>query len=317
MRLNTTSTPFTAGLDLSNAHPYSRVSMNQVLAGNTHTATVKRVTPREMDALLAGNKIIDDTWRILNKGSGNQRRAVIATEGESFKRMMVARTEYDAGRDWGDIALTAARFQAGACGEMAAVSALLGAVSGIKQPVSILTSSMQDHTVAEIGDNRTRDRSVIVDAWPEFGRAMLREDYALLGNNPKVEDTYEPDNKAPRVRERLLYDHKASQADIDNAFVKQYPSYPKSGKKLADRILKDNAQYMFAQRHGAENLAVRYEGRESSGDTHTVDLNLTKDQFNRRLEQLGLDAKKGEPVSEKSGPGALRRLFGGGKNQTS
>ncbi|MGY2291602.1 hypothetical protein ACW9H6_17090 [Pseudomonas sp. SDO528_S397] len=318
MRLNSTATPFAAAPHLSAENPDTRVSMNRVLEGGTLQKTEKRVTPREMDALLIGNKVIDDTWRILSKGAGNQRRAVIASEGDSFKRMMVLRGSLSTENDLGDVALAAARIQGGGCGDMAAIAALLSGVSGVNQPVNHLSSDEQDHQFVEIGDARM-GRTVIVDPWVEFGRAMLREDYALLGRHPDVVDTYEPDTASPRVRTRLIYDDKVRQEHIDQDFAKAYPEMPKDPKKLAGAILKKYPEYMYAQRHGAKDLSVAYTGKDTHGRSHTVDLDLSQDQFVHRLKQLGLDAKKGEPVvaAQTSLLGSLKRALGSKSTKTS
>lgn len=177
---------------------------------------------------------------------------------------------------------------------MAAVCALLCASSGINQPVSVLSSKIHDHAVAQIGDPRVSDKTVIVDAWPEFGRAIRTKDFTLLGPQPDVQHTYLPQYAAPQERTRLLYDSKVSQKEIDRDFATLYPNSPKDGKKLLNELLLTAPTY--AQQHGAKNLGLRYQGEDSVGRSHQVDLNLSEAQFKQRLIQLGINPKNGKPT---------------------
>ncbi len=303
MPLTTQSLPFSGSPDLYNSgDPDRRVPIYSVLShpaiasvSSRHKERVKHVSAGQMDALLVANQAIDDTWKILNRGSGNQQRHLASTEGDSFKRTILARADYQQHQqDWPGIARTAARFEAGNCGEMAAVCALLCASSGINQPVSVLSSTIHDHAVAQIGDPRVNDKTVIVDAWPEFGRAIRTKDFTLLGPQPSVQHTYLPQHAAPQERHRLLYDSKVSQKQIDRDFATLYPNSPKDGKKLLHELLLTAPTY--AQQHGAKNLGLRYQGEDSMGRSHQVDLNLSEAQFKQRLIQLGINPKNGKPT---------------------
>ena len=328
MPLTTQSFPFAGSPDLFNTGDSDhRVPIYQVLTAPSiaavstrHTGRVKHVPPSQMDALLVANQAIDDTWQILNRGSGNQRRHLISTEGDSFKRTMMARADYQKNASsWSDIAHTAARFEAGNCGEMAAVCALLCASSGINQPVSILKSSIHDHALAQIGDPRVSNKTVIVDAWPEFGRAIRTKDFTLLGPQPMAEHTYLPQYAAPQERNRLLYGDKVTQKQVDRDFAQLYPNSPKDGKKLVDHILLTAPTY--AQQHGAKNLGQRYTGEDSFGRSHHLDLNLSEAQFKQRLIQLGLNPKNGKPTPGNRRPkttpiDTLKRALGIGRART-
>ncbi len=328
MPLTTHSSPFAGSSDLYNSgDPHHRVPIYDVLAhpaiasvSSRHKDRVKNVSRTQMDALLVANQAIDDTWHILNKGSGNQKKHLRSTEGDSFKRTMVLRAENAGnGGGWANIARTAARFEAGNCGEMAAVCALLCTSTGINQPVSILSSSIHDHAVAEIGDPRASDNTVIVDAWPEFGRAIRRKDFTLLGPQPSVEHTYLPHAAVPQERERLLFDHKATQKYIDSEFERLYPQMPKKSKVLVDNLLHTAPSY--EQQHGAKNLRLRYQGEDSYGRPHQVDLNLSEAQFKQRLIQLGLNPKNGKSTPGNRRPhvspiDTLKRALGVGRKRT-
>ncbi|MGY2289745.1 Hrp-dependent type III effector protein [Pseudomonas sp. SDO528_S397] len=299
MRLTTQHQPFAGPSSLYNgAAPTHRVPLNRVLTdplGQAHPTCLKAVSPKEMDGLLVANQAIDDTWRILNRGSGNQQKQLRSTQGDSFKRTLVLRAETEPlGQDWPGIARAAALMQAGNCTEMAAVSALLATSTGIDQPVSIVDSPHLGHVVAQIGDARTADKPVIVDPWPEFGRALLREDFTLLDPEPQILHTYAPRSVAPQERNRLLHESKVTQRQVDEDFVKLYPGLP-TGKDLLELIQFNMPGY--AQQHGARNLGVRYQGADSQGRRHEVDQNLTQAQFQQRLVQLGIDPKTGAPVS--------------------
>ncbi|KAF1010960.1 MAG: hypothetical protein GAK32_01140 [Pseudomonas fluorescens] len=322
MALTTQILPFAGSSSLYNTgNPDHRVPIYKVLTheaiasvSTRHHDSVKKVSRQEMDALLVANQAIDDTWQILNRGSANQQRHLLSTEADSFKRTMLLRAENtQMGHGQSDSARTAARFAAGNCGEMAAVCALLATSTGINQPVSVLSSNMHDHAVAEIGDPRMTEKTIIVDAWPEFGRAIRRKDFTLLGDNPTIQHTYAPQPAQPQERTRLLYDNKVSQKQIDADFAKLYPNRPKNGKKLLQELQLTSPGY--AQQHGAKNLKVRYRGDDSQGIFHQVDPNLTEAQFKQRLIQLGLDPKTGKPTPGNRRPqstpmDAMKRAIG-------
>lgn len=299
MPLSPTGSGFSGNPGLFNTgNDFNRVPANRVLVpySERHEGTSrKHVSRPEMDALLAANRAISDTWRILNSGSGNQEKHLISTEGDSFKRTALAQTQANqSGMGFGaDRARTAARFQAGNCGEMAAVCALLGSSSGIHQPVSVLHSTGFDHCVAEFGDRRVTSNTVIADPWPEFSRALRRKDCTLLDPNPLVLSTFQP-IPAPHERNRLLYDNKVSQEQIDRDFAKQFPAYPKGGKKLVRTIMSE--QRVYSQVHGADHLGRYYKGEDSQGNAHVVDLNLTEYEFKQRLVQLGIDPIDGRVI---------------------
>ncbi|KAF1010959.1 MAG: hypothetical protein GAK32_01139 [Pseudomonas fluorescens] len=320
MPMTPSSFPLSGSPALYNTdNPYHRVPINQVLSDSTdvilgrHQVTVQSVSKREMKALIAGNQAIDDTWQILNKGSGNQQRHVVRTHGDSYKRTGLAQAEFkQTGHDGWDRARIAARFQAGNCGEMASVCAALCATSGLGKPVSVLFSPKRDHCVAEIGDHRTPEGSVIVDAWPDFGRAMRRQDFALIDNPPTKLYTFEP-RKDPDLRARLLYDNKASQAEIDSNFKIISPKAPTDGDKLVKYALSQRG--IYAQRHTARNLGMHYQYTSSKGETQYLDLNLSQAQFHDRMTQLGLDPKTGK-VPSKSLFAPLMRAIGNARART-
>lgn len=322
MALTTQLLPLAGSPSLYNTgDPNHRVPIHKVLTHSAiasvstrHRDSVKNVSHREMDALLVANQAIDDTWQILNRGSANQQRHLLSTEADSFKRTMLLRAENEQhGNGPADAARTAARFAAGNCGEMAAVCALLATSTGINQPVSLLSSTVHDHAVAEIGDHRITDKTIIVDAWPEFGRAIRRKDFTLLGERPNIQHTYAPQPAQPQERMRLLYDNKVSQKQIDSDFATLYPRMPKDGKKLLQELQRTAPGY--AQQHGAKNLNVRYQGENSQGIFRQVDLNLTEAQFKQRMIQLGLDPKNGKPTPGNRRPpnspmDAMKRAIG-------
>lgn len=320
MPITPSSFPLTGSPALFNTdNPHHRVPINQVLADSTdailgrHQVTVQRVSKGEMKALTVGNQAIDDTWRILNKGSGNQQRHIVRTNGDSFKRTGLAQTEFkQVGRDGWDRARIAARFQAGNCGEMSSVCAALCATSGLNKPVSVLYSPQRDHSVTEIGDHRMPEGSVIVDAWPDFGRAMRRQDFALIDRNPMVLNTFEPRND-PGMRTRLLYDNKASQEEVNHNFRMIAPDYPTDNDKLVKQAL--NQGGIYAQRHTAQNLGMHYQYKNSKGESQYLDLNLSQAQFKERLIQLGLDPKTGK-VPSKSLFAPLMRAIGNARART-
>lgn len=74
-----------------------RVPTNQVLVPPTsqHGGYTTRVSNQEMDMLLAANRAISDTWRVLNKGSGNQEKHLRSTGGDSFKRSALVHERRD------------------------------------------------------------------------------------------------------------------------------------------------------------------------------------------------------------------------------
>lgn len=274
-----------------------RVPTNQVLVPPTsqHGGYTTRVSSLEMDMLLAANRAISDTWQVLNKGSGNQEKHLRSTGGDAFKRTALVHERRDhLGNDWAGIGRVAARFQAGNCAEMAAVCALLGASSPLNQPVSVMYSPELDHTVAEFGDRRATNNTVIADPWPEFGRAMRKADFFLIDRHPAVLQTLQPYDYQPLERKRLLYDNKVSQERVDYEFGKLYPAYPKGGEALVNTIL--NEQPVYSQEHSAKHLGMQYEAYDSQRNTRRADLNLTQYEFKQRLVQLGLHPVTGQPT---------------------
>ncbi|MGY2168552.1 hypothetical protein [Pseudomonas gingeri] len=280
------------------------VSTRRVLASGDprHFKATTTVSVAQMNALMFSNRAIDDTWKILNYGSGNQRKHVRASEAEAYKRTVVV-YDVSANQGYTDFARTAARFQAGNCDQMAAVNALLLAgAEGQHQQVSILQARDVGHTFVEIGDSRVDNNTVISDAWPEFGRAMRRQEFSLLGANPEVLHRYQP-RYDPEERERLFNGPKASQREVDREFTRLRPSYPAGKAQLTDFLL-ENAK-LYTQVHASKNLGMRYEGDRNQGDVRRQDQDFPEYKFKRRMRQLGLDTRDGTEVPRNPPPAPM------------
>ncbi|WP_296257743.1 MULTISPECIES: Hrp-dependent type III effector protein [unclassified Pseudomonas] len=255
-----------------------------------HRGRTVTVSVGEMDALKYANDAIDDTWRILNYGSGNQERHLKRTAGESFKRTVLVYEQHPHNSFSAESARTAARFEAGNCDQMAAVNALLLASSPLQQPVSIVSAPDVGHSFVEVGDSRATDNTIISDAWPEFGRAVRRKDFALLGSNPVTVARFNPDPR-PEERETLLRGPKERQRDVDRQFARSRPDYPMNGHQLVNRVLRDSNVYV--QEHASKNLGVSYEGDVRNDDNRREDQNFSERQFRKRLRASGIDPNTG------------------------
>jgi hypothetical protein len=268
------------------------VLTRRVLEPNSaeHYGRSVTVSVGEMNALHFANNAIDDTWRILNYGSGNQKRHVKHTEGEAFKRtVLVYDQNRDRNYDYG-AARTAAYFQAGNCDQMAVVNAALLASSNLQQQVSILSAADVGHTFVEVGDSRVNNKTVISDAWPEFGRAMRRKDFALLGENPVTVARFLPAHR-PEEREDLLRGRKATQREVDSEFSRLRPRDPLTGRRLIDKVLSE--QTVYVQEHASNNLGVAYKGDRHRGDHRREDQNFSERQFRTRLRMSGINPQTG------------------------
>ncbi|SEI56535.1 Hrp-dependent type III effector protein [Pseudomonas sp. NFR16] len=295
MPLSTSAPGFTRSTHHFNTRdPDTTVLSRRVLERHNHDHQGRAVTVSvgEMNALTYANAAIDDTWRILNHGSGNQERHVRRTEAEAFKRTVVVYDQNRNGHFDYDAARTAARFEAGNCDQMAVVNAALLATSSLQQPVSILVARDVGHTFVEVGDSRATNRTVISDAWPEFGRAMRRKDFSLLGDNPETVARFVPQRR-PEIREELLRGDKASQREVDREFARLRPRDPIGGPRLLDKVLRDERLYI--QPHASSNLGVSYYGVDLQGDHRRADQNFTQRQFRQRLRDSGINPDTGAP----------------------
>ncbi|MGY2183735.1 hypothetical protein [Pseudomonas agarici] len=280
------------------------MSARRVLAPGDpqHFKATVTVPVAQMNALLLSNQAIDDTWRILNYGSGNQRRHVRATQAESFKRTVVS---YDADKSQGypGFARSAARFGAGNCDQMAMVNALLlASAKDQHQQVSVVLAADVGHVFVEVGDSRESNNTVISDAWPEFGRALRRQDFSLLGAHPEVLYRYQP-RYNPDEREQLLRGPKASQQEIDREFARLRPNEPSDKAQLTDFLLANTK--LYTQVHASKNLGLRYEGDSSRGDERRIDQNFSERQFRKRLDQLGINPWDGTEVPHNPPPAPI------------
>ena len=237
MPLNSVDTSLRIDPSLTSGNANRRVSMRIALEpyNNQHYDRAVKVSTRQTDALYYANKAIDDTWRILDMGSGNQKNHIRATLGESAKRTILAQQATGNG-DYSARAWEASKFRAGNCGEMAAVNALLLANSRVKQPVSVVHNRHVDHAFVIIGDPRVDGKSIVSDPWPEFGRAVRLKD-AKFGDTFSVLQTFQPGQRDDDVREKLLRGEKATQAEVDKAFRKVAPQLA----KLSPEQLRDSA----------------------------------------------------------------------------
>ncbi|WP_312744533.1 hypothetical protein [Cedecea neteri] len=297
MPLNNVDTSLRVDPGLISGNSNRRVSMRLALEPNNtqHFDCTVNVSSRRADALYYANKAIDDTWRILDMGSGNQKNHVRATMAESYKRTLLSQKGTGNG-DYTVRAWEASKFRAGNCGEMAAVNALLLANTRVKQPVSVVHNRDVDHAFVIIGDPRENGRSVVSDPWPEFGRAMRIED-AKFGDSYHVLHTYPVGHRDDDVREKLLRGEKATQAEVDKAFRKAAPKLAKlSPEKLRDSVV---AGPGYVQRHASNNLGIQYDGTDSRGVVQHFDQSLSVGQMRSRMigPQAAVDAQqRGTPA---------------------
>ncbi|MRT54708.1 hypothetical protein GJV11_01075 [Enterobacteriaceae bacterium RIT693] len=281
MPLNSVDTSLRVDPGLLSGNSNRRVSMRIALEpnNNQHYDRAVNVSARQADALYYANKAIDDTWRILDMGSGNQKNHVRATIGESYKRTLLSQKATGSG-DYTVRAWEASKFRAGNCGEMAAVNALLLANSRVKQPVSVVHNRDVDHAFVIIGDPRADSKSIVSDPWPEFGRAMRLKD-AKFGDTFHVLQTFQPGYRDDDVREKLLRGEKATQAEVDKAFRKAAPKLAKlSPEQLRDSVV---AGPGYVQRHASNNLGVQYDGVDSRGVVQHFDQSLSVGQLRSRM----------------------------------
>ncbi|KPY37361.1 MULTISPECIES: hypothetical protein [Pseudomonas syringae group] len=268
--------------------PDERVQMHNVLElGNpSHAHSQVYVSAGQMTALRAANKAIDDTWQILHYGSGNQHGHVQSSRGESYKRAALA-YQFEKQVDMGHTdlnyhqAFVAASVQAGNCDQMAAVNALLLSVSGIHDRVSLVHAKDIGHAFVSVGDERVPGGTVISDAWPEFGRALLKRDFALAGQDPQIVRTYDVAYK-PEVRANLFNAAKYSQHEIDGYYAQVDPLRGKlNNDALTHSLLTSPDVKLYKQVHASQNLGVSY--HNSMVTPQVVDQSLSMRQFNERL----------------------------------
>jgi hypothetical protein len=270
--------------------PERRIALEGLLEPRKpfHTRTEISVSAGELNALKVANSAIDDTWRILNFGSGNQYKHVIASQGESYKRTQLAYSGL-ATMDTGfadarlHSAFTAARFQAGNCDQMADVNALLASASGINQQVSKVHANDVGHAFVVIGDPREGKRLVVSDAWPEFSRAMRLAEFSLLGGDPQIVQRYE-NGYRPEIREHLLHAPKANQSEVDSRFAADSPRVPVSGQPLVDAVLRSKTTY--SQRHASNNLGAAYISNNPFSPGY-VDQSMSEEQLLERMRKSG------------------------------
>lgn len=281
MPLNSVDTSLRVDPGLISGNANRRISMRIALEPTNpeHYERTVNVSARQADALYYANKAIDDTWRVLDMGSGNQKNHIRATMGESYKRTLLSQKATGNG-DYTVRAWEASKFRAGNCGEMAAVNALLLANSRVKQPVSVVHNRDVDHAFVIIGDPRADNKSIVSDAWPEFGRAIRLKD-AKFGDTFHVLQTFQPGHRDDDIREKLLRGRKATQAEVDKAFRKAAPQLAKlSPEQLRDSTV---AGPGYVQRHVSRNLGISYEGEDSRGARQSFDQSLSVSQLRSRM----------------------------------
>lgn len=185
------------------SHREERVNYGDLreLRGSLMGRTVN-VSDAQITILKKADKSIQDTWKILDKGSANQIHDVIYTEGESMKRVSALRNR---AMDPEARARRAAKFRAGNCAEMAAVNGLMLANAGLNKPVSVVRATNMDHSIPMIGDPRERDPLIFSDAWPLFGRSDLEGNYEMTSRNEiEIVKTWQPQRANPAVRRELM-----------------------------------------------------------------------------------------------------------------
>ncbi|RMT80700.1 Hrp-dependent type III effector protein [Pseudomonas viridiflava] len=285
---------FTANLsNLQHLGPDDRVAMNDVLepGKSAHASKYVPVSAREMTALKAANQAINDTWEVLNFGSGNQSGHVRSSQGESYKRTnMSYGIQNGTHPKWGmntghsdplhHMAFVAASVQAGNCDQMADVNLLLLSASNVHTRVALMGANDVGHAYVRVGDARESSKFVISDAWPEFGRALRAKDFALGGRHPNVVREYDASYN-PSMRQELLNAPTWSQAQINEHFEETHPHYGHlQGAALADALLRpDSGLKFYKQVHASKNLGAVYHDSSSQ----TVDQSLSMRQFNERL----------------------------------
>ncbi|QKJ88772.1 hypothetical protein PMPD1_3861 [Paramixta manurensis] len=283
-------------------NPTRRVSMRIALEGTNraHRERQVEVSVKEMNALRLGNRAIDDTWRILDIGSANQRQHVLSTQGESYRRTLLT-YQKTKGQDIATVARDAARYRAGNCYQMAAVSALLLATDPHQnQPVAMVANRNVDHAFVEVGDARERNRTIIVDAWPEFGRAMRKKEFQFADQYDVVQ-RYAP-RADLRERESLLRGRKYSQRRVNEEFGRAAPALAQLDPgQLTTHLVK--RQKMYEQRHTSYNLGAAYYATDSAGITTEADQTLSEEQFLRRME-----GPLGVRTLQDGSPGLGRRI---------
>ncbi len=264
--------------------PDDRVQLYNVLEpGNrAHAYIPVSVSTGQMAALKAANDAIDDTWQILNHGSGNQHGHVQSSQGESYKRTALAYTsQIQSGAGYPQQAYIAASVQAGNCDHMAAVNALLLSASNINDRVSLVHASDIGHAFVQVGDERAPGGTVISDAWPEFGRALRAKDFSLAGQHPQIVETYNA-RYNPEVRASLLNAAKYSQQEIDTYFAQVDPARGHLDKStLTHNLLNSPDVKLYKQVHASNNLGVSYQNSRHS--PAVIDQSLPLHQFNDRL----------------------------------
>lgn len=270
----------------SHRHRESPVSLadHPKLEG-TRNGRILTVTESQHGILKKANKAIEDTWKALDKGSGNQIHDAIYTRGESIKRTLATQTTPTTHETH---PYTAARFRAGNCADMASVNALMLASSGINEPVALCYAMDADHGFVMIGDRRANGERLYSDAWPLFGRADKEQNYDL-SKRYRIVKEYAPQAPDPSVRERLIHGEKASHTEVNDIYRRAMRDHgtpiSKEDVNSLKHIARRHHKPVYTQLQASRNVNMYYQ-TESGGEATELKPEMKRSVYESRQRRL-------------------------------
>lgn len=229
------------------------------------------------------NSTIDNTWALINMGSGNQRKHIKSSGGQSVKRTGLVQWKV---KQKNLNPLQSARmtvaYRSENCSGIAGVNALLLRSSELNLPVSVVSVRGVDHDVVLIGDERVTSKGLMIsDCWAIFGRALKRRDFAL-GSGLDVRFRYNP-SPDPAVLKDLFQTKTVSLYDVNRQYKKYHlAQYTLENDEDFVRAILQNKKETYNHYHSSKNLGIAYYACSDSGREIVVDQSLTERQYTER-----------------------------------
>ena len=265
------------------SNPLARLEQETIVT--THTA----VTPQNLDlrayrskkvevesTTLTALRIADRTHQevkcLLPYGSGNRKAEVIYTEGESWAREKIQHSlaMAHANESLYEKSKRVLAFQAGNCGEHAALAYALLARQRIAAPVRYVADLHKDHGYVTIGDSRDRrwgeKNTVVVDAWVSHPSActLAHAKYDGTGMTAFERSVNEPPHPDAEIND---VHHVGSDAVSSLLFASGHPPI---GTRLLSHLFesKRHTLVMNPTKTVAQDPSTRYtDNRATNGDT--------------------------------------------------
>ncbi|SIT48371.1 putative type III effector [Paraburkholderia ribeironis] len=234
-----------------------------------YSAPVRQVRTETLDNLHRAQATVVDVKQRLSYGQGNQLPDIVQTWGESYVRMSYARhratLRSEGGTSEAELhqhAEAALAFQAGNCGDTAALSYLhLAGGPSLNAPLLLVSDQEQDHDYALIGDPRDSrwgtKNTVVVDAWTQFPSAYTLAD--ADGLMPCPADHERPPGTEPSTDARRLFDSSETVSSKSIAGALEQDKHAEIGPKLLKEVLEDaDPSELWDVRTGALDPSTRY-----------------------------------------------------------